>query len=211
MPPCFILRNKVIRQRYVTIQFWLLQTEPRRDYCTSMVRVRSGPYCHGASTNHFFRFVPSPLESSLESLIGNPPPPSSPDPAPLFSLLAVFCSQKPELLSRFIPPDPLIGRVSLSSPQRPIAALGPVVSIGTVGSSSSSPVTAALVSTGGMGGSSERGGARFRQGAVGLENDGNSCYLNATLQVLARCTPLRTHLVECVGRRNSTNIAGRPW
>ncbi|CAN0382370.1 unnamed protein product, partial [Ectocarpus sp. 8 AP-2014] len=42
----------------------------------------------------------------------------------------------------------------------------------------------------------------------GLTNEGNFCYLNASLQALARCAPFRAHLVECVP---GPSVAGRPW
>ena len=63
--------------------------------------------------------------------------------------------------------------------------------------------------TGGAGASAGAGGAGGgEKGVVGLMNEGNWCYLNASLQVLARCAPFRAHLVECVP---SPDIAGRPW
>ncbi|CBN75129.1 ubiquitin carboxyl-terminal hydrolase [Ectocarpus siliculosus] len=50
------------------------------------------------------------------------------------------------------------------------------------------------------------GGAGVK-GVVGLTNEGNFCYLNASLQALARCAPFRAHLVECVP---GPSVAGRP-
>lgn len=61
-----------------------------------------------------------------------------------------------------------------------------------------------------LGGGVARGGVGegVAQGIAGLRNDGNWCYLNATLQALARCAPFRAHLMECVTR---ADVAGRPW
>eukprot|EP00903_Cladosiphon_okamuranus_P013693 g12750.t1 len=117
--------------------------------------------------------------------------------------------EQPELLSRFIPADPWVGRVSLSSPQAPgglpsssTTSPNPAVANGTVvlsGSGSNSTNEHA----GGAGAGAGRGG----KGVVGLVNEGNSCYLNASLQALARCTPFRAHLVECV---SAPDVGGRP-
>ena len=71
--------------------------------------------------------------------------------------------------------------------------------------SESSPIPA---SSPGSGDGGVVGGGRAAKGVSGLRNEGNWCYLNATLQVLARCTPFRAHLVEC---SSSTDVTGRPW
>ncbi|CAM9705807.1 unnamed protein product [Ectocarpus sp. 4 AP-2014] len=148
-------------------------------------------------------------------------------------------SEQPELLSRFIPADPWVGRVSLSSPQAPGGFLSAAVSATSVAamvarngggspggaSSAVSPVKGSSnnnndnnSSTSTMdassSGSNEHGGGSGLgnggagvKGVVGLTNEGNFCYLNASLQALARCAPFRTHLVECVP---GPNVAGRP-
>ncbi|CAN0511889.1 unnamed protein product, partial [Ectocarpus sp. 12 AP-2014] len=152
-------------------------------------------------------------------------------------------TEQPELLSRFIPADPWVGRVSLSSPQAPGGFLSAAVSAtqmaamaarnggggggGSGGASSAvSPVKGSSSnnnndnnsSTSTMdassSGSNEHGGGSGLgnggagvKGVVGLTNEGNFCYLNASLQALARCAPFRTHLVECVP---GPNVAGRP-
>ncbi|CAM9109858.1 unnamed protein product, partial [Laminaria digitata] len=160
--------------------------------------------------------------------------------------------QRPELLSRFIPPDPWVGRVSLSSPQMAVApealaALGTAHGITSNGNitangnvtangnitangnatangnvtangnatangnssvlvgSDLSPVPAS--SPGSVGGVAGVAGGRTAKGVSGLRNEGNWCYLNASLQALARCTPFRAHLVEC---SSSTDVTGRP-
>lgn len=115
---------------------------------------------------------------------------------PLFPPLP-RCFQKPDILSRFIPPDPWVGRVSLSSPQALAAASSGVTANG--------PTTASPGS-----GSCGGGGADQKRphGIVGLRNEGNWCYLNASLQALARCAPFRAHLVECA---STPDVAGRPW
>ncbi|CAN0122008.1 unnamed protein product, partial [Ectocarpus fasciculatus] len=147
--------------------------------------------------------------------------------------------QQPELLSRFIPADPWVGRVSLSSPQAPGGFLSAAVSAtpvaamvarngggggGSGGTSSAvSPVkgssnndnnsstsTMDASSSGSNehgGGNGLGGGGAGVKGVVGLMNEGNFCYLNASLQALARCAPFRAHLVECVP---GPNVAGRP-
>lgn len=146
--------------------------------------------------------------------------------------------QQPELLSRFIPADPWVGRVSLSSPQPPGGLPLPAAATATaaaaakpgggsgVASSTASPNpvangtanNAAATTTSntiGVSGSSSTnehaggaGGGGGAKGVVGLMNEGNWCYLNASLQALARCAPFRAHLVECVP---SPDVAGRPW
>lgn len=80
-----------------------------------------------------------------------------------------------------------------SSAASPSAALPGAVT-GTVGN--------------GVGGVGGVGGDDRSQGIAGLRNEGNWCYLNASLQVLARCAPFRAHLVECV---SGPEVAGRPW
>ncbi|CAM9534900.1 unnamed protein product, partial [Hapterophycus canaliculatus] len=155
-----------------------------------------------------------------------------------------FPVEQPELLSRFIPADPWVGRVSLSSPQALsglVAAMGKhgggggggassapspngiVVSISgnkdvngisngntnnNLGSSSNgSTVGASNSSSNEQGAGAGAGGLLGVKGMMGLKNEGNSCYLNASLQALARCAPFRAHLVECVP---TPNVAGRP-
>lgn len=119
-------------------------------------------------------------------------------------------NSQPELLSRFIPPDPWVGRVSLS-PQAPPMPAG-VVPHGAaasgrngggeaLGGSRSGSVVADIGISGGI-------RTPRPQGIAGLRNDGNWCYLNATLQALARCAPFRAHLVECASR---PEVAARPW
>lgn len=175
----------------------------------------------------------------LALAISTPVPPLNEHRPPARSLPG-HLKQQPELLSRFIPADPWVGRVSLSSPQPPgglslLAAAKPVGGGGggSAGASSTvSPITGingtsnntaasagnatAVSSAIGVSGSSSAnghasgvgGGGGGAKGVIGLRNEGNTCYLNASLQALARCAPFRAHLVECV---SSPDVAGRPW
>lgn len=139
-------------------------------------------------------------------------------------LPSALSKQQPELLTRFIPADPWVGRVFLSSPQPPggsssaAAALAAKHGGGSGGASSTASPNglntdnAAINNGNGVGssaiGASTNSGNHQGKGVVGLRNEGNWCYLNASLQALARCAPFRAHLLECV---RSPDVAGRPW
>lgn len=84
---------------------------------------------------------------------------------------------------------------------------------GGVSSSTASPNgvagdTAVANNGNGVGASTSGDQGSGAKGVVGLRNEGNWCYLNASLQALARCAPFRAHLLECV---RSPDVAGRPW
>ncbi|CAN0122007.1 unnamed protein product, partial [Discosporangium mesarthrocarpum] len=113
----------------------------------------------------------------------------------------------PELLTRYIPRDPLPSRVTAMclSPM-PTGAKSSALAAKALQNDSLTHGQAG-VGRGAMRGSTlgaDRGPGR---GLAGLRNLGNTCYLNASLQVLGRCSMFRSHLVECV---SGDATAGRP-